>query len=98
MSSQTCLTALPEELHILILSFLDHPLPLLTVSAVNGHFHRLVGDDILWYALFLQYKHKRTPYEEQSSISFKELFKQRFVLGMQALNTLVCPNIYMDVT
>jgi F-box-like len=81
MSGLACFTTLPEELHILILSFLDHPRHLLTVSAVNGHFHRLVGDDILWHALFLQYNHKRTPYEEQSSIPFKELFKQRFVLG-----------------
>jgi len=81
MSDSTGFESLPEELYFLILSFVDHPRPLLNVAAVNWRLHRLVEDDSIWRALFFSHNHERTPYEEVNGISYRVLVKQRFVLG-----------------
>ncbi|KIM25419.1 hypothetical protein M408DRAFT_331180 [Serendipita vermifera MAFF 305830] len=94
MSAVTGFTSLPDELSFLILSFFHHPRPLLNVAAVNSHLYGLVEDDALWRALFVLYKHERTPYEEINNISFKHLFKNRFLLEQNwdhKLNATVLP-------
>ena len=89
MSDSMGFQSLPEELYFLILSFLDHPQPLLNVAAVNWRLRRLVEDDSIWRALFASHNHERTPYEEVNGTSYKVLVKRRFVLGTYTLCCLI---------
>jgi hypothetical protein len=90
----------PEEVLVCIFDYLDDPRSLCRLSAVNRSFHRLASDESLWRGTFERANYEQTPYEESEGVSFRVLYKRKYILGRQwtslVVNTMEIDYSYLD--